>query len=130
MAITTTEDVRRRWVMPTEFPIADAVLETLIEDTEDTIESAVPGVLLRAQKGELPEGRLQKIVSRVIIRVLRNPEGIRSIQETTGPFSGSTTFGGDDPGETYLTDKDIRELSGVRQRGKAFTVTTIPGGYS
>lgn len=127
MALTTTDDVRRRWVMSEPFPVSDEVLGTLIEDTEDTIESAVPGVLLRVKNGELPPGRLQKIVARVIIRVLRNPEGIRSVQESTGPFSGSTTFGGDDPGEAYLTDKDIRELTGVRAKGKAFTVPTVRG---
>ena len=123
---TEPDDVRDRWLLNDPFPIeGDAKLETLIEDAEDTIEGAVPGVTLRVQRGELSPDRFRKIVARVIIRVLRNPEGVRSIQDGTGPFSGSTTYGGDDPGEMYLTDKDIRELSGAKSKRQAFTVPTV-----
>lgn len=122
--ITQVQDLKERWVLPDSIPVPDKVLERLIEDAEDSVETAVPGVLARVESGTVPARRIKKIVARAIFRVLRNPEGLRSIQTGTGPMTGSTTFGGDEPGEIYISDTDIRELKGARAKGQAFTVST------
>lgn len=127
---TTVKDVKDRWLLPDPVPVADPTLEKLVADAEDTIAASVPGIAEKVAAETVPKARVVKIVSRMVIRALRNPEGIRTQQETTGPFSGSTTFGGDEPGEIYLSEVDRKELIGAPRRGKAFTVSTIAAGRS
>lgn len=127
---TTVEDVKDRWMLPDPVPVSETTLGKLVEDAEDTITASVPGIAERVAAGTVPQARVVKIVARMVIRALRNPEGIRTQQETTGPFSGSTTFGGDEPGEIYLSEADRKELVGAPRRGKAFTVSTIATGRS
>jgi hypothetical protein len=62
----------------------------------------------------------------MVIRHIRNPEGIRQISEGTGPFTGSRTYGGSEPGAMYLTDEDRAELAGTKAGQRAFTIDTIP----
>lgn len=119
----TVEDVKSRWLTGA-VPATDGQLLTLIEDAEDIILGEFPNVAV-----DVPEGRVVRVVARMVMRVLRNPEGHRTVAEATGPFSGSTTFGGENPGELYLTDDDRRDLGGKRSSGRAFTVSTIPGAY-
>lgn len=120
----TVEDVKSRWLTGA-IPATDAQLETLIGDAEDIILGEFPNA-----ETDVPAARGARVVARMVLRVLRNPEGVRTVQESTGPFGGSTTFGGDNPGELYLTDDDRRDLGGKRSSGRAFTVSTIPAGYA
>lgn len=124
MAYTVPEDVIGRWLFDDAPPDAE-VLEVHIDDAEDTIISAVPDLDERITDGRLREETLVKIVSRMVIRHLRNPEGIRQESETTGPYNATRTYGGDEPGAIYLSKRDRRELLGVR-KGKAFMIDTMP----
>lgn len=124
----TVQDIQDRWLTG-ELPATDAQIQVLIDDAEDKILSEFPKTPENVTAGVLREGTVRRVVARMVNRVLRNPEGYRTTQSTTGPFSESTTHGGDNPGEVYLTDDDRRDLAGERARRKAYTVSTIPGGW-
>ncbi|WP_433658043.1 Gp19/Gp15/Gp42 family protein [Nocardia sp. CA-128927] len=141
MAWATAHDVRDRWVGPDPFPaeVTDQQLGTLIGDVEDSVVSEFPDIQRRIDDYDtpptppnlraIPKKRVVKVVCRVVLRHLRNPEGTRSKTQGTGPFSMANTYGGEDLGALYLTDEDRDELAGLGPLGggqKAFTVDTIP----
>ena len=119
------DDVRDRWVGG-DLDFTDQTIATLIGDAEDAIRASVPDIdqMIGAS---VPVERVARVISRMVIRVLRNPEGIRTLQETTGQFSGSTTYAGDVLGEIVFTDDDRRDLLGKGPTGRrAYSV--MPGG--
>ncbi|MFI9507567.1 hypothetical protein [Nocardia sp. NPDC052566] len=141
MAWATARDVRDRWVGPGSFPadVTDQKLATLIADVEDSILGEFPDIQRRIDDyatpphppnpRAIPVVRVVKVVCRVILRHVRNPEGMRSKTLGAGPYSTASTFGGDEPGSLALLDEDRDELSGLGSLGagqKAFTVDTIP----
>lgn len=129
---TAPSDIRDRWLGDEPLDATDAQLTTLLEDAEDTILRAFPDIQERIgdAPGELPELRVKKVAARVVIRHLRNPKGLRSVQETAGPYQEGRTVvqGGNEPGAMYLTDDERAELSEARV-GKAFTINQTPQGY-
>lgn len=125
--LASVEDVRRRW-MGSAWEFTDEQVQALLDDAEDAARAAVPTVDADVIAGALPAERVTRVVCRVVLRVLRNPDGKRSTNVTTGPFSQNETYAGDNPGEVYLTDEDRRDLEGSRvRRRRAFTV--MPGGF-
>lgn len=124
----TVDDVKDRWVIG-DFPGTDAQIEKKIDDAEDIVLSRFPEIQGRIDSGALRESTVVRVVAGMVVRFFRNPEGLRTTGTTTGPFSetSSVTYGGDEPGELYLTDKDIADLSGITRR-RAFTVPTYPIG--
>lgn len=125
--LASVDDVRRRW-MGSAWEFTDDQVKALLDDAEDAVRSVVPTVDADMSSGVLPEARVTRVVCRVVLRVLRNPDGKRSTNVTTGPFSQNETYAGDNPGEVYLTDEDRRDLEGSRvRRRRAFTV--MPGGF-
>jgi len=125
MAWTSPQDVKDRWLLG-DFPVLDPQLAVLIGDAEDTVGSEFLDIQARIDAGTLPLTRVKKVVARMVIRHIRNPEGIRQVSETTGPFTGSRTYGGAEPGAMYLTDEDRAELSGAKSGQRAFSIDTIP----
>lgn len=124
--LASVEDVRRRW-MGAAWGFTDEQVQALLTDAEDAVRAVVPSLDADIEAGKLPRERVVRVVCRVVLRVLRNPDGKRSTNVTTGPFSQNETYAGDNPGEVYLTDEDRRDLEGVRaRRRRAFTV--MPGG--
>lgn len=122
----SVDDVRRRW-MGSSWDFTDEQVQALLDDAEDAVRAAVPSVNADIAANVLPVERVTRVVCRVVLRVLRNPDGKRSTNVTTGPFSQNETYAGDNPGEVYLTDEDRRDLEGSRaRRRRAFTV--MPGG--
>lgn len=122
---TSADDVSSRW-LGDDLPATPAQIATLLEDAEDTILREFPDVPDRVTGGTLPISRVRKVAARMVIRLLRNPTGARSIAETTGPFSGSVTHGGETPGEIYLTDEDRADLRPASTGRRAFTIDTVP----
>lgn len=73
----------------------------------------------------LPDGA-QIIVLGVASRGFVNPQG--SVPETAGPYG--TSFGRPAAGGIWLTRSDARTLRRMNGSGGAFTIDTIPVGYS
>ncbi|WP_342800977.1 hypothetical protein [Nocardia sp. No.11] len=134
-------DVRDRWVGPGAFPAdaTDSKLTILIADVEDSIVSEFPDIQQRiddyatppdpVNPRAIPKARVVKVVCRIILRHIRNPEGMRSKTMGAGPYSVGNTFGGDEPGTLALTEEDRNELAGLGSLGggqKAYTINTIP----
>lgn len=128
---TDASDVKDRW-LGGEMEATDAQIERLLADAEDTVLREFPDIADRIgdpPDKTLPLLRVQKVVARMVIRHLRNPEGVRTVQETGGPYSETRTVGGNDPGAMYLTDDERAELSEART-GKAFTIDQTPASWS
>lgn len=126
--LTPTVEVTGRWVQDVDIPASEATLLKLIADAEDTIETEIPGIGAKVAQNDqqYPQARFYKIVARIVLRQLRNVEGLRTVQESTGAFGGSVTYGGDEPGEMYVTARDLAELRGKNRRtAKAFTAPTV-----
>ena len=124
-----------RWLGPGPFPIKDEQLSVLIGDAEDTILREFPDVPSRITAGTLRVETVRKVVSRMVIRQLRNPEGRRQTNRVSGPYTDSITYAGDDLGEMNLSEDDRRELSargtGDRRLFSYYPVshTAPPGGF-
>lgn len=125
MAITTPSAVKDRWI-DGELPVSDDILAVLIQDAEDALAVVIPDFDDRVRTSIIPTVRLARVVARMVIRLLRNPAGIRTVQETTGQFSGTTTYAGESLGEIQVTDADRRELLGKAAGRRAFSI--MPGG--
>jgi hypothetical protein len=134
---TTTTDVTARWIGGS-IPATDAQLTTLLEDAEDLILAEFPDIATRIARAagtdtsegpSVPQSRVQRVAARVVIRHLRNPEGIRSTQDGAGPFQRTKTFGGDEPGALWLTDQDRKDLGGAPKHG-AFQIDQTPSDVS
>ena len=121
MAWATPTDVIARWIgenAPTE-----AVATTWITDAETLIRFEYPDLQTRIDDGAVTLDRVVLVVTRMVIRALRNPDNARTQQ--TGPFG--TTYAGDNPGGLVLTDDDRRVLGAVAgTSGQAFTIDTTP----
>lgn len=111
------EDVRNRWLSG-PLSVEDEQINILLEDIEDFLTGEFDDLDDRIADGRLSAKRLKRVVVRIAIRVLRNPAGYRQVTSGTGPFTGSATYGGDQPGEIYVTDEDRKDLIG---RGKTST---------
>lgn len=126
MALLWTEpgDVTDRWIGG-PVPATGPQIETLLADVEDLILSEFPDLSERVDDGLLPLSRVKRVAARVVIRHLKNPDGVRSQMEGAGPFQKNTTYGGDEPGALYLSDADRADLGGTKTR-RAFQVDMTP----
>jgi len=129
MAWTTAADVVAVWIGD-DAPTDLALVDRWVGRAERLLRAKVPGLALRVDADPVTEPDLldnvKDVVSSMVQRVFRNPEGVRTRQESTGPFSGSVTLGGDQPGELWVTDDELARISLSGTRGSAFTVDTIP----
>lgn len=134
MAWTTPSDVLDAWIGQ-DAPDDELLIQNWIDRAERLIRRTVKDLQDRidAEADEVPprtdllETAIDVTVS-MVIRVFRNPEGIRQTNQTTttGPFSDtkSQTYGGDVPGGLGLTDDELAALQGFTEG--AFTVDMIP----
>lgn len=125
---TAPSDVTNAWIGEGA-PTDAGKIQTWIDKAEREIRDSVPGIQARIDAQEL-ESRtdlletVKDVVVAMVTRVFRNPEGIRSINDGTGPFTNSITYGGDTPGGLTLTERELSKLSGAR--GGAFGIDLIP----
>lgn len=127
---TGPSDVTGAWIGEGE-PTDTAKIQNWIDKAEREIKFRVPDIQTRidAEAAETPARTDLKdtavdVVVAMVMRVFRNPEGIRQTNITTGPFTNSRTYGGDVPGGLGLTDDELAKLQG--ERGGAFTINLIP----
>lgn len=123
--IVTPDDVKGRY-LGGDIPATDADLVILIGDVLDAIERDIPTLDSMVAAGDIPERRLKRIVSRIIIRHVDNPRGYRSINNGTGPFTDGITFAGENLGEIEVTDSDLEDLVPGFGKQKAFMVDMMP----
>ncbi|RJU01980.1 hypothetical protein D6T65_05000 [Arthrobacter frigidicola] len=128
MSWTVAQDVLDAWI-GLGAPEDLASVTTWLGRAERLVRSEVPGLQARIDGGLEPDllEDVRDVVVSMVERKFRNPEGVRTRQETTGPFSGSVTLGGDQPGELWITDAELKRLRAPGgTTGGAFTVDTIP----
>lgn len=125
---TTAQEVVDDWIgdgAPTDL----ANVERWVGKAERLIRYHVPNIDDRIASGTEPNllDDVRDVVTAAVHRVFRNPEGIRQRNETTGPFTGSVTYGGDVPGGLALTPGEIGRLTGAEATPqRAFGVSMIP----
>lgn len=127
---TTPTDVTGAWIgegAPTDI----TKIQTWIAKAEREIRFRVPDIQTRidAEDAEVPKRTdlleaAKDVTVAMVMRVFRNPEGIRQANTTTGPFTDSVTYGGDVPGGLGLTSDELAKLQGAR--GGAFSIDLIP----
>lgn len=130
MSWTAPSDVTDAWIGE-GVPSGTTKIQKWIDKAEREIRFRVGDVQERidAEAAETPARTdlletAKDVVVSMVTRVFRNPEGIRQVNETTGPFTSSRTYGGDVPGGLGITDDELAKLQGAR--GGAFSIDLIP----
>jgi len=129
MAWTTAAEVTAAWIGG-DAPTESALVDVWIGKAERLLRAKVPTLAARVDADPEVEpdllGNVKDVVTAMVQRVFRNPEGVRTRQESTGPFGGSVTYGGDQPGALWVTDAELAMISPAGTNRGAFTVDTIP----
>ena len=128
MAWAAAEDVISAWIGD-DAPSDIDRIQTWIGKAEREVRYRVPDISVRleAETGTDLHETVIDVVVAMVIRKFTNPKGYRQVGNTTGPFSEQATFGGDNPGELYLTDDECARLSGATGRqGQAFAIDLMP----
>ena len=123
----TAQDVRDRWLAG-PLSVDDEQIDVLLADVEDFLVGEFTDLDDRLADGSLTTARLRRVVVRIAIRVLRNPSGYRQVTSGTVPFTGSATYGGDQPGEIFVTDEDRKDLVGRGKTSSRRASSTYLGG--
>jgi hypothetical protein len=123
MSWATPQDIKDRWV-GSDVPSDDDLIQALIDDAEAVIVSEFPKIQERIDDEELPLQIVILVVSRVVSRLLRNPENLSYWQQQTGPFMQSRNYLGSQT-DIWLNEKELALLS-PSTKGKAFSVDIGP----
>jgi hypothetical protein len=129
MAWTAASEVLADWIGD-DAPADTTKVDNWIGKAERLLRSKVPTLEARLAADPVSEpdllGNVKDVVSEMVQEVFRNPERIRQRQETTGPFTGSVTYGGDTPGTLRVTSDQIALLSPAGDAAGAFTIDMTP----
>jgi hypothetical protein len=129
MAWTTAAEVIAAWIGD-DAPTDTAKVDVWIGKAERLLRGKITDLQTRLAVTPVVEpdllGNVKDVVTAMVQRVFRNPEGVRQRQEGTGPFTGSVTYGGDQPGALWVTDAELALISVSGSNRGAFTVDTIP----
>jgi hypothetical protein len=129
MSWTDPDDVIDSWIGDGA-PADSALVQVWIDRAERMLRKRVPSLTARLDAEPPEEDLLETIidvVSAMVQRVFRNPDGTRTSQSTTGPFSQMVTFGGDQPGYLWVTDDELDSLSITTTTAKAFQIDPLIG---
>jgi len=119
MSWATPQDILDRWVgndVPTDLDLVQA----LINDAEAVILAEYPKIQDRIDADELPFNTVVMVQSRMVMRLLRNPENLTYWQQQTGPFGQARNFGSGNA-DIWLSDNELSLLA-PKSRGKAYEV--------
>ena len=119
MSWATPQDIIDRWV-GNDVPTDTDLMEALIADAEAVILSEFPKIQERLDDEELSLSVVTLVVSRMVSRLLRNPENLTYWQQQTGPFGQARNYGNGN-GDIWLTENELSLLA-PNKRGKAFEV--------
>ena len=120
----SVDDVLNRWIGD-DAPCDAARVEAWIADAEVLLLAEYPDLVERIAAEATLGDRVRLVIARMVTRAFRNPNGTRQYAETTGPFTTSRTYGGDTPGDLWLTDDERALLGGAGGAQRAFTINTI-----
>lgn len=96
-----------------------------LERAKRAVLVAVPDLEARVLSGRVAVESPGDVQVDLVLSKIGNPGGIRTIQESNGPTSGSVTYGGDTPGEMALTVAQLKALGGgAAVNRRAGTVST------
>jgi hypothetical protein len=124
MAIwTSAQDITDRWV-GSNFPEDTELLNALIDDAELIVLSEYPRIQDRITGGSLNENLIKLVVSRMVIRYMKNPDNLSYLQQNTGPFGQGQTFGTDR--DLFMTEKE-RQLLAPNKGGQARSISLLDG---
>lgn len=126
-----------QWTFPTDVlgswigrkpGVAESVVEAWIGKAEREIRREFPDMQARIETGDEPDllETVQDVVTAMVTRVLRNPEGYRQMSRTDGSITASATIGGETPGELRLTTKEYDSLlpsDGGERPQRAFSIS-------
>jgi hypothetical protein len=127
MAWTSAADVLADWIGD-DAPTDTVKVDSWIGKAERLLRAKLPGLQARVDAATEPDllGNIADVVTEMVHEVFRNPEGVRTRQESTGPFGGSVTYGGDKPGALRVTSEQLERLSPAGGSKGAFTIDMIP----
>lgn len=129
MSWTTFLDVTNRWV-GNGVPTDSDLVEALIADAEAVVLAEYPLIQNRIDAETLPLSTVVMVVTRMVSRVLRNPESLTYAQQNTGPFGQIKNYGGSDRTDIWLSAEEIKLLA-PKRKGKAFEIDlgayAVPG---
>lgn len=123
MAWTLYSDVADRWVGNDPIIQNDDLVNALIADAEAIILSKFPKIQDRIDADTLNVAVIKMVVARQVTRVLRNPENLTYLQQTTGPFGAAKNYGSSGNTDIWLTEEE-EELLSVKRGRKAFSIDT------
>lgn len=110
MPLASTTDVQNRLgrdLTPTETTIATA----LLADAEAELRSRVPLLQERLDSGLLDPALVVRVLCAMVLRVLRNPEGLRQQSESIDDYTRSWTVdSARSAGALYLDPSEIELL--------------------
>jgi hypothetical protein len=118
---TSPQDIRERWIGD-DVPDNDQLLRALIQDAEAIILSTYPAIQTRVTSGALSSSVITFVTSRMVIRVLRNPDNATYSSQTTGPFTSAKNVGNVD---LWMTADEEEMLSPIVP-GKAYSIDLAP----
>lgn len=99
---------------------ADAAIAYLLAKAADRIVLAVPSVPRRIADGTLAATTVAGVLEDMVIRVLRNPDALRSITVDDGTATLDRSIA---TGELYVSDTDRQRLAPPRRPGRARAIT-------
>lgn len=109
VAVTAAE-ITHRWR-----PLTDAEAATIGGKSEDAwtrIVGTVPGIEENLTAGTVAEATVKSVMISMIVRVLKNPDSVRTVQSSIDDYNGSRTLDNAvSTGELYLTDFEIGLLT-------------------
>lgn len=104
MTYATAADVLARWTGTGKPSATDPVIATRVGDAETLVDAEFPNIATAITAGTLKAGVVKLVVINMVLRVFKNPEGVRSHSETNdGTFDATTVFAGDNPGALEIT---------------------------
>jgi len=119
MSWTTPQDILDRWV-GSNAPTDTDLIQALINDAEAVVLAEYPAIQTRIDADELSIDVVVMVVSRMVARVLRNPDNVSYWQQTTGPFGQARNFN-ENAVDIWLS-ADEKQLLAPKRRGKAYEV--------
>lgn len=88
----------------------EEVAQALIDDAWAVLLARVPGIEARMSAGTLSDALVRKVESAMVLRVLRNPEGLRQFSIDDGSYTRDQALSS---GLLYLADNEAAELTTV-----------------